>query len=117
MKTTQRRSSNLLVALAACLVAMLPTFASADSPPLIPIQGILTDAEGAPITGTRNVTFSLYDLDIAGEAFFTETQSLSIEVLSGLGAAQRLAIRSSTAAMPRRLILRCSLNTQRSFSA
>ena len=32
----------------------------------IPIQGRLTDASGSPISGTRTITFTLYDSSVGG---------------------------------------------------
>jgi len=45
-------------------------------------QGRLTDNNGNPITGTRNITFQVCDIDTMGTVLWTETHS--VEVNNGL---------------------------------
>lgn len=50
------------------------TIASASGiPKTINYQGYLTDSNGQPFTGTKQVVFSLYDGDSGGTALWTET--------------------------------------------
>ena len=51
--------------LAATLIALC-SFARADVPRTIAFQGTLKDAAGTPLTGPRQVTFSLYDAATGG---------------------------------------------------
>ena len=44
----------------------------ADVPPLIPVQGYLTDAAGQPIDGKHRLTFWLYDAESGGRSLFSE---------------------------------------------
>ncbi len=53
--------------------------ARAAVPAILPFQGYLTDASGAPIDATLPIVFTIYDNDLAGTALFTETQSLTID--------------------------------------
>ncbi len=59
-----------------------PAAPGAIAPGAMPIQGKLTSASGAPLTGTYNVTFSLYETDTGGGAVCTDT--LSVSVTNGL---------------------------------
>lgn len=53
--------------------------AAQDVPNLLPIQGVLTDAEGVVIDGPVPVTFSLYDGLVGGVAWYTEQQVITPE--------------------------------------
>lgn len=46
-------------------------------------QGLLANASGTPYTGTRNLTFRIYDQVSGGSALWTETQS-SVSVANGV---------------------------------
>ena len=61
----------IVVVFSVLLVAML----FADVPHLISYQGRLTDSGGAPLTGSHNITFTLYDAEVGGTALWTETHS------------------------------------------
>jgi alpha-tubulin suppressor-like RCC1 family protein len=43
-------------------------------------QGRLFDQAGSPLTGTVSVTFTLYDAPVGGNALWTETQALALDV-------------------------------------
>ena len=60
------------------LVMLFVSFVFADVPHLISYQGRLTDAGGAPITGSRNITFKLYDVASGGIALWSETQTVTL---------------------------------------
>ncbi len=62
--------STMLLALAAA--------ARAEVPPVMDHQGYLTTAGGAPVTGTRTMVFTIYDAAEAGQALWTETQSVTV---------------------------------------
>ena len=51
----------------------LPTINHAAIPHLINYQGRLTDSQGAPITGTKKVTFKIYAQEAAGSPLWSET--------------------------------------------
>jgi hypothetical protein len=44
----------------------------------IPIQGRLTDAGGAPINGTKNITFTLYTASVGGTALCEDSDPVSV---------------------------------------
>ena len=52
----------------------------------IPIQGRLTDASGSPISGTRTITFTLYDSSVGGTAVCQDVDAVS--VVNGLFSAR-----------------------------
>jgi hypothetical protein len=54
---------------------LLITNSYAEIPHLINYQGRLTDSQGNPITGTRAVTFKIYDVESGGSALWSETYS------------------------------------------
>lgn len=59
---------------------LMTAFAStADVPNLMNYQGLLMDAAGSPINGTRSIQFSLFETETGGEAFWTETQEVQIK--------------------------------------
>lgn len=79
-----RKAITLLLAL-----VMTASIASAWSDPgsnvpnLITYQGKLLTAEGLPLTNNaQSITFSIYNVNIGGEAIWTETQS--VNVVNGL---------------------------------
>ena len=67
---------------AAALVVLLQVPAFAQAPALMPVQGVLTNADGVPLDGSAQVTFTLYDAPTLGTAFYAET--LSVEVANGV---------------------------------
>ena len=54
-----------------------------DVPHKINYQGYITDAAGNPITGDRDMTFSIYDSSTGGTPLWSETQN-SVHVENGL---------------------------------
>jgi hypothetical protein len=50
----------------------------AVSPPRVPVQGFLTNVDGTPLEGNVSLAIALYDVDTAGTAFFSETQTVNI---------------------------------------
>ena len=57
--------------------------AGAQAPNLLNYQGVLKDSAGNPITGTRAMTFRLYDAATGGTLLWNETQP-SVSVNNGL---------------------------------
>jgi len=57
-----------------------------SSPSVIPYQGTLTDANGNPIDGNIDITFSFYDVSSGGTALWTEahTGNNAVPVNNGL---------------------------------
>ncbi|MBA2663409.1 MAG: hypothetical protein H0U74_14065 [Bradymonadaceae bacterium] len=83
-------TAKLIIAAVATL-CLMPAMAAAEAPALIPIQGILTDSNGALINTGVNVTFTLYDASNA-QLFREEAR---VEVAGGefthfLGSVQTL---------------------------
>jgi hypothetical protein len=64
-----------LIMLWVCLVVSSPALAFAQSPALLPVQGYLTDAEGAPLQGPHTIRATLYDKSFSGAQVFSETSS------------------------------------------
>src|SRR6185312_11802281 len=52
---------------------------AAAVPTLLTEQGQLLDASGNPVTGSINVTFTIYDQPTGGTSLWTETQSISLD--------------------------------------
>jgi hypothetical protein len=70
----QRRAAAwLLFCAGLALAPFLPAPALADVPPLLPIQGYLTDKQGAAINGSKSVSFRLYTGPIGGTSLHEET--------------------------------------------
>ncbi len=65
----------------ACIII---TYAEAASvPPLINYQGMLTDADGNPLTGTKNLEFNLYDAATGGNKIWGPQIFNSVPLISG----------------------------------
>jgi hypothetical protein len=59
---------------------LLMVFTSyAEIPKMMNYQGMLTDANGKPIDGTRSITFGLFGTETGGVALWTETHKVSIK--------------------------------------
>jgi hypothetical protein len=56
--------------------------AHAAAPPLLPLQGVLTDADGVPVAGTVSIQFSLYTAETGGTQIWDDT--FSVAVVDGL---------------------------------
>lgn len=54
---------------------LLTSFVYAAVPHLIRFQGKVTDKAGAPLNGSYNITFRLYDAETGGQLKWNETQS------------------------------------------
>jgi hypothetical protein len=63
-----------LIALCAAL-----TTPAVAAPGLVPVQGVLTTAEGAPLDGPTSVQFALYASETAGAPYWTEAQTLDVD--------------------------------------
>ncbi|MFC1631258.1 hypothetical protein ACFL2I_01775 [Candidatus Omnitrophota bacterium] len=61
----------------------MAAYLSAAVPHLIRFQGKVTDREGAPLNGSYNITFRIYDADTGGALEWDETQT-SIPVNNGI---------------------------------
>ena len=61
------------------LVAVITvSSASASVPHLVNYQGRLTDSLGAPLSGSYNITFSLYTAASGGSPIWTEAQQVLV---------------------------------------
>ena len=65
------------IAAVASLVLAAP--AAADAPAYLPVQGVLADAEGLPVTGDVVFRFALYESDLGGSELWTELQTVHVE--------------------------------------
>lgn len=77
MKTLNVKTIVVLFLLISC------SYSHAAVPHLINYQGRLTDSGGAPLSGTYNITFRIYDAETAGNLLWEETQS-SVVVQKGV---------------------------------
>lgn len=57
------------------VLLLAPALVLAAPPATLGYQARLADASGQPITGTRTITFRLYDVASGGSALWTETQN------------------------------------------
>lgn len=78
---TRARAPRLCLATAARAAALALALASPAlaAPPRVPVQGVLTDADGAPIEGALDVAFALYPDADAAEPVWRETQRIAFE--------------------------------------
>ena len=67
----------------ACLLGLVSASqALADAPAIVPVQGFLTDSDGAPVAGPHRLTFILYDAESDGRALYTDDRR-SVEIERG----------------------------------
>ena len=69
---------SVLIALVALTVSAPSVYA--EVPGLLHYQGYLTDVEGTPVSGVWTVTFSFFEEQVGGEAFFGEAQVVEPDV-------------------------------------
>ena len=69
----------LSLALSAAFVLGGSNVAMADVPHLMTQQGRLFDAQGAPITGTHQFVFTVYDSPTNGTVLWVETQNVTVD--------------------------------------
>jgi hypothetical protein len=55
-----------------------PSIGRAAAPPLLPIQGYLTDDSDAPLNGVYKIGFTLFDADKAGTMLFETSEAVAI---------------------------------------
>lgn len=72
-----------IVSLMVAMSLLLASAVVAGVPPQISYQGMLYDSSGEPVTGTHNLTFSLYNDPVGGDAIWQETQS-GLQITNGL---------------------------------
>jgi hypothetical protein len=73
----------VLGSVVAALFVLRALSAFAAVPHLINYQGMLTNGSGTPLSGLYDITFKIYDAELAGTQKWTETQS-SVSVTNGL---------------------------------
>ncbi|RZO48504.1 MAG: hypothetical protein EVA89_37125 [Sandaracinaceae bacterium] len=71
----------LIIAAAASFGALFSHQAMAQgvAPAVLPMQGFLTDGDGAPIDGDTSIEVNLYDGDVSPTVLFTETQTVMVD--------------------------------------
>lgn len=62
------------------LLVSVSSVYSADIPQTLNYQGNLTDNTGQPLSGTKQITFALYDIASGGTALWTETQAIMLKI-------------------------------------
>jgi hypothetical protein len=60
------------------MLLLIAGLAQAQVPAKINYQGLLTDPNGAPTTGTVSMIFSIYTAATGGSPLYTETQSVAV---------------------------------------
>ncbi len=55
-----------------------PSVMDANASAVLPVQGYLTNAAGAPLNGNYNITASIYDVSSGGVALCTDTDSITV---------------------------------------
>jgi hypothetical protein len=60
------------------LLMAAPSITSAAAPPLLPVQGYLTDDADMPLNGVYKVSFTLFDAEAAGTMLFTTTEPVVV---------------------------------------
>jgi len=60
-------------------LSLVPCHSFAEVPHLINYQGKLADADGASITGTKSITFRIYNVSSGGVPLWQETQSVTAD--------------------------------------
>jgi hypothetical protein len=75
--------SRITTALCLTVLVFVTGVCLADIPKLINYQGMLTDDEGNPLTGSYNLTFYIYDDTTGGNLEWSETQN-GVQVENGL---------------------------------
>jgi hypothetical protein len=68
----------------ASLVLSSSSIATAAPPQAVHYQGFLTDADGSPLNEAVDMEFRLYDVEVAGEAFWETDGPLGVDVESGV---------------------------------
>jgi len=61
------------------LLLMLSPPAFSAAPDEVPLQGVLTDQNGAPLDGNLDVLFSIYAVQTGGSALWSETQTVAVQ--------------------------------------
>ena len=59
-------------------LSLMSTVVAAQAPQLLGYQGRLLQSSGAPVTGPRDVRFTLFSAETAGTQLWTETQQLGL---------------------------------------
>ncbi len=72
MKIEYRRT---FIVVALLIGTTFTSNALAVVPPLIPVQGVLTDADGQVLDGSYDLSFTIYDSSVASSSLWTETQT------------------------------------------
>lgn len=78
-----RRIRSLLPGLVLLFLVAVVSSADVQIPKRMNYQGLLTDALGNPITGTRTLIFSIYAVPTGGSALWTETHA-NVSILNGI---------------------------------
>lgn len=72
------RTSITGLALLTLLLLSTSSRSSAAAPPLLPVQGYLTDDSDMPLNGVYKVSFTLFDAEAAGTMLFTTTEPVTV---------------------------------------
>ena len=78
MKVIKKRSNGICIFIIFAILTLFASTAFSAVPEVINYQGSLSDNGGNPINATLNITFVLYDAEVAGSNLWQETQSVTV---------------------------------------
>jgi hypothetical protein len=77
-----KRNKLITTVMVTLITVVVTATVKADQPQLVNYQGFLTDSLGQPISGSRGVTFNIYDTSVGGVALWSSGQ-VTVQVDSG----------------------------------
>ena len=78
MKSCMRRFKNLVGSIVLAILVFYASIVFSAVPEIINYQGSLSDAGGNPVNATLNITFTLYDDEVAGSSLWQEVQPVTV---------------------------------------
>lgn len=57
----------------------VPELLFSSAPEYIPVQGLLEDSDGNPVSGELSMHFALYDSEVGGNMIWYETQNVHVD--------------------------------------
>ena len=73
-----RRIRNISTVALSGIILLAASVAEGQTQIIVPLQGVLTDANGEPVSATVPMTFSLYANSTAAAPLWTETQAIAV---------------------------------------
>ncbi len=79
----KKTALTFIIIVLASLTAQAQTAQTTSVPPLINYQGMLADANGNPLTGTKKLTFNIYDAAIGGNVIWGQQIFDNVPLFNG----------------------------------